>query len=202
MTIRSFLPAALLAFGCSLHRRSAAPEPARGPARDSLFQLDQTRGDSVAARGPVDGMLALMGNDIVYLRAGVPTVYGRAAARALFAAGAAAPIGIQTWQPVGGGVSYDLRDAYTFGVAAAVSPPSSSIRLERYIAYWRRQRGQSWRITAYVEIGSAPAAEVAFSADQLVPPVRSLPRPLAETVTRVRAADSAFAELADRMGAP
>src|SRR5438477_8812099 len=108
-----------LAYGCGLHRRPAAPEPVRGPARDSLFQLDQTRGDSVAARGPVDGMLTLLSPDVVYLRAGIPAIYGRAAARALFTAGAGVPASAPTWQAIGGDVSYDLRDAYTFGIAAS-----------------------------------------------------------------------------------
>src|SRR4051812_29517910 len=98
-TRRSLLPAALLLFGCSLRHKSAAPEPARGPARDSLFQLDQTRGDSVAARGGVDGALALFSPGIVFLRAGVPAIYGRDAARALLNAGPTTRA--QAWQPLG-----------------------------------------------------------------------------------------------------
>src|SRR5215217_1053522 len=176
MTTRSLLPAALLLFGCSLHRRPAVPEPARGPARDSLFQLDQTRGDSIALRGPVDGMLTLLRADVVYLRAGIPAIYGQSAARALFAAGASGSAGVQTWQAIGGGVSYDLRDAYTYGIAASATAPESTIRVERYVAYWHRERGQPWRIAAYIEVSSAPGAEVAFDADQLVPPVRQLSR--------------------------
>src|SRR5438132_14344689 len=105
MRTRLLIPAALLLTGCGLRRRPAAPEPARGPARDSLFQLDQTRGDSVAARGAVDGMIALLAPSAVFLRAGVPAIYGRDAVRALLAASAAsaAPAGSQTWEPLGGG---------------------------------------------------------------------------------------------------
>ena len=47
MTTRALIPAAVLLIGCSLHRRPAVIEPTRGPTRDSLLLLDQTRGDSV-----------------------------------------------------------------------------------------------------------------------------------------------------------
>src|SRR6266487_3094517 len=102
MWTRTVILATVLVSGCGLRHRQVAPEPARGPALDSLFRLDESRGDSVIARGPVDGMLALLGEDIVYLRAGVPAVYGREGARVLMAAGAGAPTLNVAWQPVGG----------------------------------------------------------------------------------------------------
>jgi ketosteroid isomerase-like protein len=192
------LPAALLLCGCSLRHNVVAPEPARGTARDSLFLLDQTRGDSVAARGAIDGPLAFFSPSVVFLRAGVPVVFGRDAARTLFAAAPAT--GPHAWQPLGGGVSSDLRHAYTFGVAA-LARAAAAIRLERYIAYWTRERGQPWRIAAYAEVNSSPAVEIMLSAEQLSPP-SAVPvfRPMADYVQSVRAADSLFSDLADRMG--
>src|SRR5438552_17937022 len=83
-------PATLLLAGC-LHRTPEPPAPPpRGPARDSLLQLDLTRGDTVAARGPVDGMVALFRADVVFLRAGVPAVYGRDGARGVMTSSPAA----------------------------------------------------------------------------------------------------------------
>jgi ketosteroid isomerase-like protein len=198
MITRSLLPAALLLLGCRLHNRPVAPEPARGPARDSLFQLDQSRRDTVAARGPVDGMLALLDPDVVFLRAGVPATYGREAARALFTAGSRPSSGAPVWQPLGGGVSYDLRSAYTFGIAAHGA--SSGTRLERYIAFWQRGRAQPWRIVAYAEVNGLPGVEVSLTADQLSPPARQVSRDAAEAAARIRAVDSLFSDLADRMG--
>src|SRR5689334_21449968 len=135
MRTRSLLPTAVLLFGCSLHRRATVPEPARGPTRDSLFRLDETRGDSVAAHGAVDGVLALLAARVVYLRAGAPAVYGLDGARALLSAGAPVSETV-SWQPLGGGVSRDLRAAFTYGVTARVRAPRVAPRLERYIAYW------------------------------------------------------------------
>src|SRR5436309_3188824 len=98
MRTRTLIPAALLLYGCVLHRRPPVPEPARGPAGDSLFRFDQTRGDSIAARGPVAGVVALLAPDVVYLRAGVPAVYGREAARIVIADEPASGSGNPSWQ--------------------------------------------------------------------------------------------------------
>jgi len=197
MTTRLLLPAALLLCGCSLRHQPVAPEPARGPARDSLFQLDQTRGDSIAARGGIDGALALLHDDVIYLRAGVPAIYGRDAVRLLFAATPATRG--QTWQALGGDVSRDLRSGYTYGIAAH-SADAASVRLDRYVAYWTRERGEPWRIVAYSEVNAPLGAEVSFSASQLAPPAAAPPRALAGAVADVRAADSLFSDLADRLG--
>lgn len=201
MRTRSLIPTVALLYGCGSRHRVVAPEPARDPVRDSVFQLDQTRGDSLLARGPVEGMLALLSADVIYLRAGVPAVYGRDAARALFAAGAVGAPATLAWQPLGGSVSDDLHSGYTFGVAArvaaGVAPP---IRFERYIAYWHRVGSEPWRITAYAEVNSPPAAEISLSADQTRPPTRQVSKQLADARADIRAADSAFADLAYRMG--
>src|SRR5689334_17075170 len=194
------LATATLLSGCSFRHRPVPPEPARGPALDSLFQIDQSRSDSLLARGPIEGMLSLLGEDVVYLRAGVPAVYGREAARALFVAGTGTPASSIAWQPIGGGVSDDLRAGYTYGVVARPSQLKSPIRFERYVAYWQRAGRQPWRIAAYAEVGSQPAAEVNLSGVQITPPTRPPHKPLAEATDKVRAADSSFSDLAYRMG--
>jgi ketosteroid isomerase-like protein len=203
MRTRSLIPAAVLLIGCGLRHRPVGPEPARGPARDSLLLFDQTRGDSIAQRGAVEGMLAVLASDVVYLRASAPAVYGRESVRALLTASEHPP-NEMAWQPLGGGVSYDLRSAYTYGVTARGLGVKSGIRLERYIAYWQRAPSAPWRIVAYAEVGAPPASPLSFSADQTTPPPPPAPergnakRP--DAAPAVRAADSAFADLADRMG--
>lgn len=200
MTLRVLFPAAVLLIGCSLHHRPAVIEPVRGPTRDSLLFLDQTRGDSVAAHGRVAGSLALMGAEVAYLRAGIPAVYGYDAARALYEAAGEASGPAPKWQPLGGGVSRDLRSGFTYGVAAHVETAKGSLRVDRYIAFWRRAADQPWRIVAYIELNGHPSEEIRFSASQLAPPVLQVTRPVAENALRLRVADSLFADLADRMG--
>jgi ketosteroid isomerase-like protein len=197
---RTVTLATVLVSGCGLRHRPVAPEPARGPALDSLFRLDESRGDTVIARGPVEGMLALLGQDVVYLRAGAPAVYGREGARVLLAAGSGATTLSVAWQPVGGGVSDDLESAYTYGFVARLRQPKAPLRFERYIAYWQRDGQRPWRIGAYSEVGSAPAGEVNLTTEQITPPVRRLSKPIDEATAQVRAADSLFSDLAYRMG--
>ena len=199
MRTRSLFSTAVLLCGCSLHHRPAVPEPVRGPTRDSLFHLDQTRADSVAASGAVDGLLAFLAPDVVYLRAGVPAVYGRDAVRALMTAGGSASAAEITWQPLGGGVSNDLHSAYTFGIAARAAQPRA-MRLERYIAYWRRLPDQSWRIAAYAEVGVDRATVGVLPADRPAPAGRPQPKSTREAIAMIRATDSLFSDLADRMG--
>ena len=200
MRTRSVIPAAVLLCGCAVRHRQATPEPARGPARDSLFQIDQGRGELIAKKGPVDGMLDLLSPNIVFLRAGVPAVYGLDGARELLAAGGPLlPPGI-AWEPLGGGVSYDLMAGYTFGVTARPAPANAAVRFERYIAVWQRSRGRPWQLAAYAEVESPPAVEVNLTAGVLTPPPVAGPPPLRETVAKVRGADSLFSDLADRMG--
>ena len=201
MRTRSVIPAAVLLFGCRLHQRAAAPEPVRGPARDSLLRFDRARGDSVGARGPTEAILAVLSPEVVYLRAGVPPVYGLESVRALMAAGTAQAITSIGWQPVGGGVSDDLGSGYTYGVAARVTRSGSPISFDRYVAFWQRVGSQPWRILAYAEIDAPAATEAPLSADMVTPPTRSLPKAMAEATARVVAADSAFADLGYRMGA-
>jgi ketosteroid isomerase-like protein len=200
MRTRSLIPAAVLLFGCNGRHRPVAPAPARGPARDSLYLLDQTRGDSVAVRGATDGTLALLSDDAALLREAAPTVYGRAAAQSLLSSTPAAVAQTASWQPLGGGVSADLRAAYTYGVAARATGTRAGIRLERYVAYWERTARGPWRIAAYAEVGGPAAGDVPLGREALIAPTRSVSTALARPLADVRAADSLFSDLVDRMG--
>jgi ketosteroid isomerase-like protein len=197
MRTRSLIPAALLVCGCSLRHQPLAPEPARAPVRDSLIAYDQSRTDTVARRGFVDGLASFFGPDIAYLHAGEPTMYGNDAARELLRA---SPLDTPTWVPLGGGVSGDRQSGYTWGVTAH-AVPRSPVRVDRYIAYWQRGVAQAWRIVAYAEIGAARSGEPVASARQSAPPQVAVPKSLEESRARVRAADSLFSDLSYRMGA-
>ncbi len=200
MRMRSALPAAVLLVGCSLRHHPVAPEPARGPARDTLFLLDESRSDSAGLATLQRGMVAMLADDAIYLRAGAPTVYGIDGIRALLVASPPSAGERVSWQPLGGGVSNDLRSAYTFGVTARVSDPRTPVRLERYVAFWKRAVGQPWRISAYAEVNGPDAGSPDLTRPQTAPPTLALHKPLAQATQRVREADSLFSDLADRMG--
>jgi ketosteroid isomerase-like protein len=159
----------------------------------------------VAALGAVDGMLALLAEDVVFLRAGAPVVYGREAARRLLSANLPPPGTTFTWQPLGGELSGDHRSAYTYGVAARVNKQGEpSLDLARYIAFWKRDASSGprggWRIAAYSDVSAGQASAASPTPEDLAPPVRQLPRRAADLATKLRSTDSAFSDLADRMG--
>jgi ketosteroid isomerase-like protein len=166
------------------------------------MRLDLSRGDTVATRGLVAGTLALIRPDVVYLRAGIPAIYGRDAVRVMLsAARPPMPSGASfAWQPLGGELSADGRSGYTYGLAVyAQGETQPSVRVDRYIAYWQRDPRQPWRIAAYSEVNGT-AVEVSLTPEQIAPPVQSSSGKLAQLLTRLRSTDSAFSDLADRSG--
>jgi ketosteroid isomerase-like protein len=206
MRTRSIILAATLLCGC-LRQHPAVPEPARGPALDTLYELDRGRAHRRSGTSQrADSTLSLLAADVVYLRAGAPAVYGVAGARMLLAANPPSAEGA-AWLPLGGGVSDDLLAAYTYGVTARHSDSAngtlgtgSAIRFERYIAYWVRSRSQPWRIEAYAEIGGPSAGDATPDTTQTTPPTLELPGLRATTTAAVRAADSLFSDVAYRLG--
>jgi ketosteroid isomerase-like protein len=171
-------------------------------AHDALLRADLARADSVAQLGIARGLAANFANDVVYLRGGLPIVRGRSAAQAIIAAESLGGPVAARWQPVRADVSRDGRSGYSYGYTVIGSGAGSvpSIRMDRYIAFWRRE-GDAWQIAAYAETYGAPPpaltvpAEVADSALADVPMRRSR-GPLEE----IRAADDEFAGMATRLG--
>lgn len=202
MKIPATLAFAALAGGCVLHRASSLPEPARAPARDTLFRVDEARTDSVAARGALAGMLASLDENVIYLHAGWPVAAGLSATKRFLAA--THDTSQPSWQPLGGGVSNDLRAGYTFGVTVRGNGVSPA-RFERYVAFWTRAAGGPWRIVAYSEVNApaqAPRERARdTAADGHLGTAAPPPSPaVAEAEQRVRAADSLFSDLLYRMG--
>jgi ketosteroid isomerase-like protein len=193
MRATGLLPAALLLLACSHTPPAPHPVPARGPARDSLLASDFGRTHAVQARGVVGGFAESLTPDVLYLRAGTPAVRGLDATRMLLADTARVP-GAVAWQPEGGDISADHASGYTYGIAVRVLG-ADSVGVERYIAFWRRAPGGPWRIAAYVEVGSPFRSP---------PSAQSATSPLANAPSRgtaeLMAADSAFSDLADRVG--
>ncbi len=127
---------------------------------DSVLAVDAARTDTVARLGYLDGMMAILAPDVVYLRGGQPMAFGQLSVRTMLAS-ALPPRGMTfRWQPVRVGVSNDGTVAYSVGIAASsasADPERATIRLDRYIAFWRRQADGTWRVEAYAELGPAPA---------------------------------------------
>lgn len=207
MRLLYVLPLAVAVAGCAGRgaRAGAEPFPARSPARDSLLQTDAGRTAAARELGYVEATFALLAADVAYLRGGVPTVYGRDAARAVLAAGRDTATEAYQWDPLGGGISRDGRSGYTFGVTAVAAIEKGAaprLQLSRYIAFWTRAAGGPWRISAYAEIGrdderpSGLAIPVRWS----TPPQASLTTDPVPELEDLRRTDAMFSAAGSREG--
>jgi ketosteroid isomerase-like protein len=136
-----------------------APSTDAEVAHDELLRSDLARADSVAQRGLAGGLNALFTEDVIYLRGGLPLLKGRESARGVLAADTAAAGSVVRWQPVRAEVSQDRRSGYSYGYTVFALPARSAsvVRIDRYIAFWRKEPA-GWRISAYAETyGTAPA---------------------------------------------
>lgn len=180
-----------------------APLSDQEEAHDALLRADLSRSDSVARLGYADALSNAFTSDVVYLRGGLPILRGRTAARAVAAAESlAGPTAIR-WQPVRAAVSADGRAGYSFGyaiygtVAGAAVP---SLRVDRYIAFWRREAA-GWRIAAYAETYGAPPAPMSIPAGAQGAVVPDTPMTHARgALEAMRSADADFSADAARYG--
>ena len=171
-------------------------------AHDELLRADIGRADSVARQGLPDGLAANLTEDVVYLRGGLPILRGRAAARAIVAAESlTAPFAVR-WQPVRAEASRDGQSGYSYGYTIVSTAPNGApaIRVDRYIAYWRRLP-VGWRIAAYAETYGAPPTSIALPEEAGSAELANVPMARASgPLEAIRAADAQFSDDAGKLG--
>jgi ketosteroid isomerase-like protein len=180
-----------------------APLSEAEEAHDALLRADLGRADSVTQAGYSRGLASAFASDVVYLRGGIPMVKGRAAALAILAAESVPTTTAVRWQPVRAEASRDGRSGYSYGYTIYSTPQPAgapSVRIDRYIAYWRRQP-EGWRVAAYAETYGAPPPALSLPpavTSAVIPdvPMRRTRGPLDE----IRAVDSDFSAEAERNG--
>jgi ketosteroid isomerase-like protein len=180
-----------------------APLSEAEEAHDALLRADLGRADSVTAHGYADGLSGVFTDDVVYLRGGLPIVLGRPAARAIVAAESLGTRATVRWQPVRAEASSDGHSGYSYGYAvfSSAQPASTSVRIDRYIAFWRREAG-GWRIAGYAETYGTPPAPLALPAAAETAAMKDTPMPrMRGALEAIRAADSDFSRDAQRLGA-
>ena len=172
-------------------------------AHDGLLRADLGRADSVTQLGFARGLASNFVTDVVYLRGGLPIVRGREAAAAIVAAESLSAGTAVRWQPVRAEASVDGRSGYSYGYTIYGTSSGSaapSIRVDRYISFWRREEA-GWRISAYAETYGAPPAALALPRDAARAVIADMPMARARgPLEQVRGADTAFSALAQRVG--
>ena len=171
-------------------------------AHDELLRADLGRADSVARLGMPEGLAVNLADDVVYLRGDLPILRGRAAVRAIAAAESIATPFAVRWQPVRAEASRDGKSGYSYGYTIVSAAPSGtpSIRVDRYIAYWRLLPA-GWRIAAYAETYGAPPAPLTLPQTAASAALPNVPmRPADGALEAVRSADLQFSNDATKDG--
>lgn len=211
MRTRSVLLVAVLTIAACRHSQPGvsfagasllAPASDAEAAHDELLRADLGRSDSVARLGFADGLMTGFSHDVVYLRGGLPIVRGR---NAVYAVVAAESIGRGTsvrWQPVRAETSHDRMSGYSYGYAifSSAQGASPAIRVDRYIAFWRKV-GTRWAISGYAETYGSPPPAVLLPAAAADSALADVPMGRSSgALEAVRLADSDFSRDASRFG--
>ena len=174
-------------------RHGEQPVPLQSPSRDSLLAIDLSRNDSLGIRGVPRTMGAMLDPAVIYLRAGAHPAYGADRAVRLLESLRREVATFTAWQPIGGGLSRDRLNGYTFGIAVRTQPEQPGALIERYIAYWTRARGGQWRMTSYIEI--SPGSLSTNSGEKTTPAIGK-----GAALNALVRADSQFGEKASALG--
>jgi ketosteroid isomerase-like protein len=171
-------------------------------AHDALLRADLGRADSVSRLGFPSGLASNFANDVIYLRDGLPIIKGRAAARAVAAAESLGAGTAVRWQPVRAQASADGRSGYSYGYAvySAVGAAAPTIRLDRYIAFWRREAG-GWKIAGYAETYGSPPTTIELPREAASSALPDVPMPRSHgSLEAIRGADTEFSSTAAKLG--
>ena len=167
-----------------------------------MLRADLGRADSVERIGFADGLSSSFADDIIYLRDGLPILRGRFAARAVVAAESLGTESTVRWQPVRVEASRDRASGYSYGYAiyGLSRAGVTSIRVDRYIAYWRKETA-GWRIAGYAETYGTPPVPLALPAGAAVGVMSDVAMSRTRApVDAIRAADAEFSRDAVRLG--
>ena len=174
--------------------------------RQSLLSADRLLIESIARRGPADGLRPFLAHDATYLAPRLAIATGEkeveAALAAAFPAGAQVA---QAWQQFGGDVSADGLLGYTFGHGIQSTTQPDGTVLEQVvlsIAVWRHH-GRHWLLETYLwnlqrsEPGDPPPGFPLIDPGVSGTPRWGAPR---RNAAEVLAADTAFAHLSVAQG--
>jgi ketosteroid isomerase-like protein len=208
--VGAVLAAAMLASGCRSSGNTAftnttvlAPSSESEAAHDELLRADLSRADSAARLGVAGGLSAVLTDDVIYLRGGLPLLRGRSVARMVLASDTSLSRATVRWQPVRVEVSRDGKNGYSYGYAVFASPKQETpaVRVDRYLAFWRRV-GEHWKISGYAETYGTPPALVTAS-DAILAGMLADVAMSQRTgpLDAIRSADTKFSQEASRIGA-
>lgn len=177
---------------------SAAHQTDHGPAAAYAELVAAERAFSAAAqnRAPAEGIAAMFDGEVqLPTRDGIAS--GREAATAALAANPSSQGTGASWRSIGGGVSADGSQGFTFGyLDIAGGDPARAHR--RYLAYWVK-RPEGWRVLALRQVVRQPG-ETEIGPIAPIIPASAAPARNADNAGAVAAAERAFSDRAQQVG--
>jgi hypothetical protein len=142
-------------------------------AMDALSATDRAYSAASANTDLVSGISAMFANDVAMaIPGGKPSASAEEATAALWAVADNVRSRAE-WVPVGGGISADGLQGYTWGYMTIVRPDNATTPA-KYLSYWVK-RPEGWRVVAYRR-RVRPAGEVSLALVAPSLPVRMLPQ--------------------------
>lgn len=179
-----------------------APSSDAEAAHDELLRADLGRADSVVRLGFPDGLASSFARDVLYLRGGLPILRGRVAALAVMSAESLGTNATVRWQPVRAEPSADRMSGFTYGYAiyGVAQSAAPTLRVDRYIAFWRKEP-VGWRIAGYAETYGSPPPPLTLPSSASDLAVADVPMSLRRgALEAIRAADVEFSRDATTLG--
>lgn len=199
-TLRASL--AVLALACSGTPDQSAP-PSQSPAEvmEELLAADRGYAAKAANLSVVEAVGQLLAPDAFMPAVGVLRV-GRDSALAQLNSVADNLTSRLEWAPIGGGLSADGQQGYTFGFMTLVRPDTSRVYL-KYLAYWVKG-ADGWKAAAYKRAprgpGTVPDGMRPLQLPSALVAVNPNEAEVAALADEVSATEAAFSTLAGEVG--
>lgn len=169
-------------------------------AMDDLLATDRQFAQLASSRG-LSASLSNMFVTNVVLNVRGAFARGRDSALAIINLDSATARSRATWTPVGGGISSDGKDGFTYGYMT-VTRADGSEQHTKYLAYWINRSG-GWRVAAYRR-AQRPAGSPSLTMSPVSHPVAGLPAGDSVAVQHyakdLAAAERSFSSDAQSMG--
>ena len=155
MKKRSAAAVLMFALAVSAARLPIAQSRPEQSLRADLMATDNAFGRATAARG-IDGWMAYVADDGVFMPDGTDPVRGKDAIRAFYTPAFARPGYSLTWRPTDADVARSGDLGYTFGVYESRRTDRDGKRVTshgKYVTIWKKQPDGSWK--AVIDIGNS-----------------------------------------------
>jgi ketosteroid isomerase-like protein len=173
---------------------AASAATAQSAAWTDLLAADRAYSQGAKGKDAVAGLSAMFDGEAVMVSGGAAgLIRGPAAIRERLAARPENLTAEVEWQPVGGGISADGTQGYTYG-GLTLRPKDGPSVAQKYLAYWIK-RPEGWRVFAYKRAGRRETGPLAAA-----PPVIGTGARSDDAKATLIAAEKAFSDEAQVIG--